>query len=433
MYIILALISFAVLAIYSVFNLFNMYVTFDSLLVQMGVIVLVVMSTIIVARYILLIIFSILKTIQKTSDSNIKFHTKSHNYKVSIIIPAFNEEKVIINSIKSIMNQTYSNIEIIVIDDGSKDSTFRYAKILEFNDGHRSLKAFNKKNGGKAVALNYGVERSSGDLIMVVDADSELSDNAIELMVGYFQNPQIGAVAGSVYVKNHDSMLTRLQALEYIEGLNMVRNGQAFLKLVTIIPGPIGIFRKTALMDVGGYDHDTFAEDCDLTLKLIEKGYKIDFEPDALAITEAPDELLDLIKQRYRWTRGILQSIRKHKKHLWRLKSDPAMSFVLWYMLFESIFWPFFDLWANIFFIYISATTGASTFIFFWWILYTTMDIAGALYCLILTKEPLYLALYAFFYRLYFITIINVSKILATAEEWLHIDMTWGKLDRRGS
>ena len=432
MYIVILLLGFAVLALYAVFNLYNMYVTFDSLLVQTGVIILIFMSTIIITRYILLIIFSILKTIQKSSDSNLVSCLKYCNHKVSIIIPAYNEESVIVQSAKSIMKQTYPYIEIIVVDDGSSDYTYKRAKVLEFDNGHRSLKVLRKTNAGKANAINYGMEHSSGDLIMVVDADSALSDNAIELMVSYFQDPEIGAVAGSVYVSNQDNILTRLQALEYIEGLNMVRNGQAFLKMVTIIPGPIGIFRKDALVDVGGYDSDTFAEDCDLTLKLIEKGYKIDFEPDALAITEAPDQLLDLIKQRYRWTRGILQSIRKHSHYLWKLNSNRSMSFVLWYMLFESIFWPFFDLWGNLFFIYISTTTGASTFIFYWWILYTVMDVAGALYCIILTREPLHLALYAFLYRLYFITIINVSKILATMEEWLQFDMSWGKLDRKG-
>jgi len=145
---------------------------------------------------------------------------------------------------------------------------------------------------------------------MVVDADSKLHNDAVELMARYFLDPEIAAVAGSVYVSNQNNLLTKLQALEYIEGLNMVRNGQAFLKLVNIIPGPIGMFRKDALYEVGLYDDDTFAEDCDVTLKLIMKGYKIDFEPEAVAVTEAPEHLLDLIKQRYRWTRGILQAIK---------------------------------------------------------------------------------------------------------------------------
>jgi cellulose synthase/poly-beta-1,6-N-acetylglucosamine synthase-like glycosyltransferase len=252
------------------------------------------------------------------------------------------------------------------------------------------------------------------------------------LMSRYFEDETIAAVAGSVYVSNQKNLWTKLQALEYIEGLNMVRNGQAFLKLVNIIPGPIGMFRKTALFDVGLYDSDTFAEDCDVTLKLISKGYQIDFEPEAVAYTEAPDKLLDLIKQRYRWTRGILQAIKKHKSLLWHFRINPAASFTMWYMLFESVFWPFMDIWTNMFIIYVSLTAGFNVLIFYWWSMFTILDITGALYCVLVTGERISLIFYAIYYRLFFIEIINVAKILSTFEEWFGIEMTWGKLERKG-
>ncbi|MBN2896402.1 MAG: glycosyltransferase family 2 protein [Campylobacterales bacterium] len=432
MWIVPLMLLLAVMGIYAVFNLLDIYLIFDTWLVKFGVIVLFVMSLIIITRYLFLILFSMLKTIQKSSDAKQGGLYDHSEHRVSIIVPAFNEENVIVSSVSSLMRQSYRNLEIIVVDDGSKDRTYKRAKSLEFEGSERSLRVLSKPNGGKARAINFGMEHATGDLIMVVDADSALSINAVELMVPYFDDAEVAAVAGSVYVSNRDNTLTRLQALEYIEGLNMVRNGQAFLKLVNIVPGPIGVFRKEAVMAVGGYDSDTFAEDCDLTLKLIERGHKIEFEPDALAITEAPEQLLDLIKQRYRWTRGILQSIRKHSGYLWRPRQNRSMSFVLWYMLFESIFWPFFDVWGNLFFLYLAVKSGASSFIFYWWILYTVMDIAGALYCLMITREPLHLAWYAVLYRLYFITVINISKIFATMEEWLQLDMTWGKLDRKG-
>jgi cellulose synthase/poly-beta-1,6-N-acetylglucosamine synthase-like glycosyltransferase len=212
----------------------------------------------------------------------------------------------------------------------------------------------------------------------------------------------------------------------------MVKNGQAFLKLVNIIPGPLGMFRKSAMKQVGFYAHDTYAEDCDLTLALLAEGYKVDFEPDAIALTEAPEQLLDLIKQRYRWTRGILQAIKKNRRFLWSFRGHGSISFVMWYMLFESIFWPFIQLWGDIFMIYLATSTGTSQLLFFWWILFTVLDIAGAMYCLLLTKEDLSLAWYSIIYRLAFITIINISKIFATIEEWFNIEMSWGKLDRKG-
>lgn len=413
------------------YNFYNDFFDIENIFVKIGSALILFFTTIIILRYMFLLFFSILKLIFK-SQKNISLKQISTNKKVTIIVPAYNEEVVIETSIKSLLEQTYPNLEILIIDDGSKDQTFIRAKQYEFDSGDRSLRVLSKENGGKAKAINYGILNSKGSLIMVVDADSKLDKNAVILMSRYFEDEEIAAVAGSVYVSNQHNIWTKLQALEYIEGLNMVRNGQAFLKLVNIIPGPIGMFRKQALYDVGLYDSDTFAEDCDVTLKLISKGYKIDFEPEAVAYTEAPDNLLDLIKQRYRWTRGILQAIKKHKALLWHFKINPAASFTMWYMLFESVFWPFMDLWTNMFIVYVSIVSGFSVLIFYWWSMFTILDITGALYCVLVTGERISLIFYAIYYRLFFIEIINIAKILSTFEEWFGIEMSWGKLERKG-
>jgi len=413
------------------FLLTSYYQTFYSLnniIIKTGIGIILVFITLVILRYMLLLFFSILKVIMKTADEKNKSLAKSTK-KVSVIIPAYNEEKVIEQSMASIINQTYKNLELIVVDDGSTDNTSLKAQKFSHIP---FVKVLRKSNGGKANAINYGIEHSSGELIMVVDADSKLKEDAVELMARYFEDPQIAAVAGSVYVNNRVNLITNLQALEYIEGLNMVRNGQAFLKLVNIIPGPIGMFRKHALYEVGLYDDDTFAEDCDVTLKLITHGYKIDFESEAIAKTEAPENIFDLIKQRYRWTRGILQAIKKHKSLLWNFKSNPSASFTMWYMLFESVLWPFMDFWVNVFIVYLAITTGVSLIIFYWWSLFTILDIAGALYCILITNESLSIVFYAVFYRLFFILFINLIKIFSTIEEWFGIEMEWGKLERKG-
>ncbi len=409
-------------------NFYHTFIIINNSFIQLGIVISLVFIAILVSRYMLLLFFSLMKIIFKTADESNKAHNKCTK-KVSIIIPAYNEEVVIEKSIQSLINQTYKNIEIIVVDDGSKDKTYLKASKYTYIPYVRVLR---KKNGGKADAINYGIKYSKGEIIMVVDADSKLAKNAVELMANYFKNPKIAAIAGSVYVSNQVNLITKLQALEYIEGLNMVRNGQAFLKMVNIIPGPIGMFRKSALIEVGLYDNDTFAEDCDVTLKLIAKGYKIDFESDAVAYTEAPESLLDLIKQRYRWTRGILQAIKKHKSLLWNFKTNPSASMVLWYMLFESVFWPFVDFWVNLFIIYLSVFNGISVLIVYWWALFSVLDVAGAMYCILVTGEKLSLVFYAIFYRLFFIQIINIAKILSTIEEWFGIKMEWGKLERKG-
>ena len=429
---IVSLIIFAALAILTLVDLKHLFYSFENGFIKFAIASVAFFTFIIIFRYVLFLFFSILETAKKTMDFSLL--ELKRRPKVSIIVPAYNEEVIIATSIKSLVKQNYRHLEIIIIDDGSTDSTSTIAKKFEGEFEGKVIKVFRKPNGGKAKALNFGIRKSSGEFIMCVDADSKLNTNAVDLMVRYFQDEEIVAVAGSVFVSNRVNIWTKLQALEYIEGLNMVRNAQAFLKLVNIIPGPIGMFRKEAVLEVGGYEDDTFAEDADLTLKLLQKNYKIEFEPDAISHTEAPDSLLDLLKQRYRWTRGILQAVKKHKKNLWMREKGQSWNFtiVMWYMLFEAIFWPFMDIFTTILLIYISAIQGSSVILFYWWSLFSVVDIAGAFYCILITNETKSLAFYAIYYRLYYISVINISKIFATIEEFFNIKMGWGKLDRKG-
>ncbi len=418
------------LSILSVYQLNHLPVN-QNIYVRLGVIFILIFSLIVVARYFLLLLFSLLNLYKNVKKEPVILADTAKPM-VSVLVPCYNEEKVLKASLESLINQTYPKYEIIVIDDGSSDDTFLLAKNMEFDNGNVSLRAFTKQNAGKAHALNFGIEKARGELFLAVDADSKLSEDAIELMADYFQDPKIGAVAGSVYVTNTDNLWTKLQALEYVQGLNLVRNGQALFKLVNIIPGPIGMFRKDAVKSIGKYTDDTYAEDCDLTLRLIEKGYKIDYEIDAISYTEAPESLLDLLKQRYRWTRGILQSILKHKKKLFSFHSNFAMSMVLWYMLFEAIFWPIASIFANIFIIYMSLASGFGEMLIYWWIIFTILDVSASIYCVSVTKERMQLVLYSIYYRIFFINIINIAKVLATFEEFFGIEMNWGKLERKG-
>jgi cellulose synthase/poly-beta-1,6-N-acetylglucosamine synthase-like glycosyltransferase len=191
-----------------------------------------------------------------------------------------------------------------------------------------------KRNGGKSRALNTGIAAARGDFVLCMDGDSALHPQTLRRAVRHLADPRVAAVAGSVKVVNRTNLLSSLQALEYVEGLNMVRAAQGFFRLERL--RPIGLFRVSAMRAVGGYDHDTFAEDCDLTLKLLAEGWQIHYEPESIAYTEAPEKLLDLLKQRYRWTRGILQAIRKHREFLRRPAKDPAMAFTLAYMVYEG-------------------------------------------------------------------------------------------------
>jgi cellulose synthase/poly-beta-1,6-N-acetylglucosamine synthase-like glycosyltransferase len=190
-----------------------------------------------------------------------------------VLVPCYNEGTVVQASIRSLLNLDYPNFEILVIDDGSTDDTYRKANALSGKHGHIEVRVITKPNGGKSRALNAGIRASTGSIVLCMDGDSAMTRDTLREGVKHFLDPSIGAVAGNVKVVNRGNLLAKLQALEYIEGLNMARKAQGFFRMVNIIPGPVGFFRKQALYDVGLYDHDTFAEDCDLTLKLLMAGH----------------------------------------------------------------------------------------------------------------------------------------------------------------
>ncbi len=351
---------------------------------------------------------------------------------ISLIVPAYNEGLVIQAAVRSLLLLDYPNFEIIVIDDGSTDDTYERAMEVAAEDLSVPVRVITKKNGGKAEALNTGIVVAKGEFILNMDGDSKLTRNTLRACIRHFENPKVGAVAGNVKVINRENIWTRIQALEYVEGLAMARKAQSFMRVVNIIPGPLGMFRKSVLQQVGGYDHDTFAEDCDLTLKVLMRGWHIAYEHSAVAWVETPSRLLDLLKQRYRWTRGILQATKKHGHALWQPRKMGVNFFILWYMLFEGIMWPFSTVLGNLFFAYIGVQYGLATLLFYWWLQLTILDVVSAAYCVVIEEEEPSLIFYAVMFRLFYINIIDISKVFATIEEWRGGAMTWGKLEREG-
>ncbi|MCF8242038.1 MAG: glycosyltransferase [Melioribacteraceae bacterium] len=357
---------------------------------------------------------------------------------ISILVPVFNEGKVIKESIESLLKLNYPNYEIIIINDGSSDDTAVVAEqLVGHHDGigPKKIKVslINKPNGGKAKALNAGIQYSEADFVVCMDGDSTLAPDTLIKGIRHFIDPAVGAVAGNVKVTNRKKFFTDLQALEYIEGLNMARSAQGFLKMVNIIPGPIGIFRKRAMQDAGYYSSDTFAEDADVTLKILAKGWKIEYEPESQAWTEAPEKLQQLLKQRYRWTRGILQAIRKHKKYIYNPTLNFNNTLVLGSMFFEALIWPAMNIFANIFFIVVALVYGMTSLIVFWWLGIAILDLMAGIYCVAAEKEEARLVPYSFVYRIVFILLIDITKWMATIEEFLGIEMDWGKLERVGA
>ena len=402
----------------------------QGLVLFLGVTMLLVFLVILIIRYLSLMWLGYLHHI----ETKIVDPPEESPYEplVTIIVPAFNEEAVIDSAVQSLLELDYPAYEILVVDDGSSDGTAARVAALEGHYGDVTIRLVSKENGGKAAALNTGIALARHPFVLCMDGDSRLTPPTLRYAMRHFRDPRVAAVAGNVKVVNRRNLWTKLQALEYIEGLNMARRAQGFLRAVNIIPGPIGIFRRDVLTQVGGYDTDTFAEDADLTLKLLTAGYHVIFEDQAIAYTEAPEELLDLLKQRYRWTRGILQSLMKRKAWLFLPKHGAAIWASLLFMFFEAILWPAANILGNLVFAIAALEAGVATYVLYWWLLLTLLDVTAAAYTIAMEEEDLWLIPYAVVYRYLFIATIDVTKLLATVEEFLGVRMTWGKLQRAG-
>lgn len=405
--------------------------TWSGLFVYSSIVSLVIFLFILLIRYFAILFMAYFYTTRYTVLSKPGYYPF-----VSIIVPVYNEGKVLHYSIESLLDIDYPNYEIIIVNDGSTDDTAEVGEsLVGYHRGRTGLVKvllINKPNGGKSKALNAGIQYSEAQFVLCMDGDSQLTPNTLRMAMRHFDDPTVGAVAGNVKVQNRKRVLTDLQALEYLEGLNLARSAQGFMQMVNIIPGPIGVFRKVTLRDAGFYSSDTFAEDADVTLKILAKGWKIVYEPNAVAYTEAPGTIYQLLKQRYRWTRGILQAIRKHKRYLYNPTVNFNNSFIMWSMFYEALIWPAMNIFVNLYFIIVALFYGIHITLFLWWVGIAVLDLMSAIYCIAAEKEEFRLVPYAIVYRLFFILLIDVTKAMATVEEFLGFRMTWGKLERTG-
>jgi cellulose synthase/poly-beta-1,6-N-acetylglucosamine synthase-like glycosyltransferase/peptidoglycan/xylan/chitin deacetylase (PgdA/CDA1 family) len=234
----------------------------------------------------------------------------ANHIRASVIVPAFNEEKVIVQTVERLLDSDHPELEIIVVDDGSKDKTFEVLQARFTGENRVSL--IQVANGGKARALNVGLSRASGEIIVALDADTVFQRDTIPRLLRWFDDPKVGAVAGNAKVGNRTNMVTRWQALEYIVAQNLERRALAALGTLTVVPGAVGAWRRSALLALGGFRSDTLAEDQDLTIGMQEKGYRVRFDSSAIAWTEAPSTFSGLAKQRFRWAYGTLQCLWKY-------------------------------------------------------------------------------------------------------------------------
>ena len=238
---------------------------------------------------------------------------------VAVLVPAYNEEKVIEGTVRSVLASRYPSLRVIVIDDGSRDATLAVAhNAFREEIAQGRVLVLSQANAGKAEALSLGLAHVTEDIFVGIDADTVIAPEAIARLVAHFADPRVGAVAGNTKVGNRVNLWTRWQALEYITSQNFERRALNTLGAVSVVPGALGAWRTAAVRQAGGFHPDTVAEDADLTMSLLERGYQVKYEDRALAYTEAPTTAGGLMRQRFRWSFGILQSVWKHRRAVLR-------------------------------------------------------------------------------------------------------------------
>ena len=364
---------------------------------------------------------------------------------VSVIVPAYNEARVIESTIRSLVGSDYSDFEIIVVDDGSVDETSEVVR--ERFAGNPLVRLFTVPNAGKATALNFGLRQARGDIIVALDADTQFSPETIGRLARRFADPEMGAVAGNAKVGNRINIVTRWQALEYVTSQNMDRRAFASLNCITVVPGAVGAWRRELIEKSGGFSAETLAEDQDLTLKIRRLGYKIGYEERAIGWTEAPDKLSMLARQRFRWAYGTLQCLWKHRDATFRPKYG-ALGFIaipnVW--IFQVLF-PLISPVMDLILVYTLVSTALyrieqpSEFSFtnvrqvvFYYALFLAVDWTTACFAFLLERKERWrllwwLFLQRFCYRqvMYYVMVKSVATAIGGPL------VGWGKLERKAT
>ena len=350
---------------------------------------------------------------------------------ITIIIAAYNEGKVIARTLRSVVETDYAGeIEVLVVDDGSKDDTA--AEVGRVAGSEPRVRLIRQSNGGKAGALTRGLAEARHALVVFLDADTLFERGTLAAIVEPFANPLVGAVSGHARVGNMRSFIARCQSLEYICGFNLDRRAFTEWNCITVVPGAISALRRSAIEAAGGFSHDTLAEDTDLTLTLHRLGYHIDYAPDAVAWTEAPETFATLAKQRFRWAFGTMQCLWKHRD----LVFNPRFGALGWFSLpgiwFFQIALVALTPLVDALLIY-SALFGHAAAIWYYFVAFIVMDLLLATLACHIEDEPPRTALWILPMRLIYRPLLAwvIWKSIFRALKGALVG--WGKLERTGT
>lgn len=356
---------------------------------------------------------------------------------VSVIVPAYNEEVNACRTVASLLQQDYPNLQVVFIDDGSTDNTYRTVSETFYDDPR--VQVHTKPNGGKASALNYGIQIADSDFVVCIDADTQLKRDAVTELMKKFTHENVAAVAGNVKVGNEVNLITRWQSIEYITSQNFDRRAFELLNCITVVPGAIGAFRKEAVLKAGAFTTDTLAEDCDLTMRLHRQGYTIANCNEAISYTEAPENMKQFLKQRFRWSFGVMQSFWKHRDAVFNPKYKNFGMIALPNILVYQMILPFLAPLADLILVLSLFAAGFGIIqsdvgnIVLYYFVFTLVDAAGAALAFAFEKEDhrklLWMIPQRLVYRqlMYYILFKSFGKALKGEMQG------WGILKRTGN
>jgi cellulose synthase/poly-beta-1,6-N-acetylglucosamine synthase-like glycosyltransferase/peptidoglycan/xylan/chitin deacetylase (PgdA/CDA1 family) len=348
---------------------------------------------------------------------------------VSVIVPAYNEAANIAATVRSLIGNDYPAIEVVVVDDGSTDDTSGIVERL----GLPGVHVIRQDNAGKPAALNTGIRRSRGDVLVLVDGDTVFEPGAIGRLVQPLADARVGAVSGNTKVANRGGLLGRWQHLEYVIGFNLDRRLFEVARCMPTVPGAIGAFRRAAVHDAGGVPADTLAEDTDFTMAILRAGWLVVYEPEAVAWTEAPATLRQLWRQRHRWCYGTMQAMWKHRGAVLQRGASGrlgrrGLGYLLLFQVLLPLTAPMIDVYGLYSVLFLSWGRAAAV-----WAGFTAVQVATAAVALRLDRErygPLWsLPLQQIVYR----QLMYLVVIQSTVAALLGGRLRWHRMIRTGS
>lgn len=362
-----------------------------------------------------------------------------YNPKVSVILPAWNEEVGLLGTVKSILASEYRNLEIVVVNDGSTDSSDALMRefLEEYNTHPQdiSITYEYKENGGKGRALNHGIKLASGELIVSIDADCALTPTTIGNFVQQFEDKEVMAAVGNVKIGNSSHVLGTLQYLEFLFSFYF-KKADSLLNTIYIIGGAAGAFRREVFDKIGFYNHNNITEDIELSVRIQKAGMKIVYAGNAVVYTEGATTLKGLSAQRLRWKQGRMQTFLENKK-LFFSRAEKHNKVLTWGVLPFAIFGDvqlFFEVIFLIFlYIYSYLTHDFSSFI-------SGMIVVSSMFMVQMFDDPksrkklsLYILAPVGWLLFYITTYIEYVALLQSIERTIHKKkLTWQKWDRNG-